>query len=93
MVALLDVMKTAAQNIITPAEVELRRTGHEFGRLLERIPAELLAITMRFACESVYDLLGLSHVNQRFRHIALTLTDVWSHVWSGMPTGFLRLCL
>jgi len=88
-IALLDALKSEAQNVLITAKLKLKCAGHGFGRL----PLELLAETMCFACEDPYDLIHLSHVNRRLRNVALSMTDIWSHISSAMPTELLRLCL
>ncbi len=71
----------------------MKRAGLGFGPFLQRLPPELLAESMRLACSDAYDLLTLSHVDRRFRSIALSMADVWSHISSDMPTEILQLCL
>lgn len=98
-IVLLDLWKSAAQEMLQPAEIELKCVRHEFGRLLNRLPLELLAETIRFACcqwdsySDVGDLINMSHVNRRFRNVVLGMTDAWAHVSSNMPTKIQRLSL
>lgn len=93
MITLLDVLKIAAHKIWIPARAGLNRATQTLGHLLQRLPEELLAQTMRFACSDVFDLIKLSHVSRRFRNVALSLADMWSFISSDLPTEIVRLCL
>ncbi len=93
MITLVDLLKSAAQDILAPAELELERARHRLGRFILDLPLELLAETIRFACDDIYDMMDLSHVNRRFRGVALSMPDMWTHISSGMPTEILRLCI
>lgn len=83
-ISLIDTLKMVAQNNLTPTRSE---------SVLESLPDELLAIAMRFACENVFDLITLSHVNREFRDAALGVTDMWSHLDMSMPKEIRRLCI
>ncbi|KLO04808.1 hypothetical protein SCHPADRAFT_744747 [Schizopora paradoxa] len=95
MVTLLDLLKSTAQEILDPVEIALKRASHKFGRFLNRLPLDLLAETIRFACSGsdVYELLNMSHVNRRFRGVVFSMGDMWAQVSSRMPTKILQLSL
>ncbi|KLO08481.1 hypothetical protein SCHPADRAFT_1000931 [Schizopora paradoxa] len=95
MVTLLDLLKTTAQEILDPVETELKRSSCNIGLFLNRLPLDLLAETIRFACSDsdVYELINMSHINQRFRGVVLSMGDMWSRISSDMPIGILRLSI
>lgn len=93
MIVLLDVLKMAARDIRKLSLAGLDCAGRNFGRLLQSLPNELLAETMRYACSDTIDLLKLSHVNRRFRDVARSMSNFWTHISSDMPTRALQLYL
>ncbi|KLO08476.1 hypothetical protein SCHPADRAFT_1000926 [Schizopora paradoxa] len=93
MIDVLDVLRSAANAIKTQALTAIESTAGKFGRLLQRLPQELLSETIRYACSDIFDLIKFSHVNRRFRQAALGISSLWSRVSSDMPIDLVRLCL
>lgn len=95
MITLLDLLKSTAQEILDPLEIELKEAQRKFGRFLNHLPLDLLAETIRFACSNsgVYELINMSHVNRRFRAVVLSMGDMWAQISSDMPMKILQLSL
>ncbi|KLO08479.1 hypothetical protein SCHPADRAFT_944438 [Schizopora paradoxa] len=90
---LLDLLKSSAHDLLQSVEIELKNSHHNFGRLLNRLPLDLLSEVVRFACSDAYELVEMSHVNRRFRDVVLSMADMWASITSDLPTELLRLSI
>ncbi len=89
LLSLIDALHKTTETLYNRINEKVRHVSDKFGRSLMTLPDELLSITMRFACasqphclpsERTMDLLSLSHVNKRFRYLALGMSDMWANI-------------
>ncbi len=94
-IAILEVMKTGATEILATMEPSAMRVGARFGQLLlTRLPDEIISNVLRFAChDDVRKLVTFSHVNRRLRAVALGMTRMWTRLSSNTHPGLVRACV
>ncbi len=95
LVSTLDAFGKEAAQLLHQVRADVERIGSKIGKLLNYLPDELLAETMAFACDGdgVGDLVTFSHINRRFRIIAMGMVDVWGTITPFVRPDCVAACL
>ncbi len=89
----LDTFSKEATKLLHEVSADVERVGMGLEGSCLVCRDELLAATMAFACDGLEDLVKFSHVNRRFRIIAMGMVDVWGSITPFLHPDCVAACL
>ncbi|KLO06363.1 hypothetical protein SCHPADRAFT_692561 [Schizopora paradoxa] len=92
-IELLDIFTKEATKLHDEAMARVGPIGNSVGNILNRMPDELLSLTMEHACSGLQDLVMLSHVNRRFRGVAEGLSHMCTDITPSLTPAELEASL